>query len=225
MTLAERGRSLREESVLNRPLLAELTVNWELVAYATLVIVAVVTRFWDLGARALHHDESLHALYSWYLYTGKGYTHDPMMHGPFQFHGNALIFLLFGASDYTARMLAACFGVWIVISPYFLRREMGRLGAIIASALFALSPTFLYFSRFTREDIYMAGWAMLIVIGLFGYSRRERATISTCLPPESPSPSPPRNRSTSPGSPSSSSSSWRRLSPWRAAALRWAGRL
>jgi len=175
LSLAERTRPKGEASLLSRPLLGELTVNWELAAYASLVVVALLTRFWDLGARALHHDESLHAVYSWYLYTGKGYTHDPMMHGPFQFHGNALMFLLFGASDYTARMLAATFGAWIVISPYLLRRELGRLGALIASAIFALSPSFLYFSRFTREDIYYAGFEMLIVIGLFGFLRERKS--------------------------------------------------
>ncbi len=174
MRLAERSEARFERTTLGRPLLASLTVNWELVAYAALVAIALATRFWDLGSRALHHDESLHALYSWYLYVGRGYQHDPMMHGPFQFHAVALIYLLFGASDYTARVLAAIFGVWVVIAPYFLRREMGRLAALIAAALFTFSPSFLYFSRFIRNDIYMAGWAMLILIGIFGFLRERR---------------------------------------------------
>lgn len=174
MTLAEKSRSLREEGVLGRPLLAQLTIDWELVAYAGLVLFTILTRFWDLGSRALHHDESLHALYSWYLYVGRGYVHDPMMHGPFQFHAVALVYLLFGASDYTARVVPAIFGVWVVIAPYFLRREMGRLAALLAAALFAISPSFLYFSRFIRNDIYMAGWAMIVLIGIFGFLRERR---------------------------------------------------
>ncbi|MHB0868342.1 MAG: flippase activity-associated protein Agl23 [Chloroflexota bacterium] len=174
MTLAEEGRSPREESLLSRPLLAQLTIDWELVAYAGLALFAILTRFWDLGSRALHHDESLHALYSWYLYVGRGYVHDPMMHGPFQFHAVALTYLLLGASDYTARVVPAIFGVWVVIAPYFLRREMGRLAALMAATLFAISPSFLYFSRFIRNDIYMAGWAMLVLIGIFGFLRERR---------------------------------------------------
>ena len=159
---------------LDRPLLGGLQMNWELAGYAALVLFAVVTRFWDLGTRAIHHDESLHALYSWYLYTGKGYQHDPMMHGPFQFHAVALTYLLFGASDFTARVVPALFGVWVVAAPYFLRRELGRSAALIAAALFAISPGFLYFSRFVRNDIYMAGWAMMIVVGIFGYIRERK---------------------------------------------------
>jgi uncharacterized protein (TIGR03663 family) len=162
-------------------LFAELTIDWELAAYAGLVVLAAILRFWDLGARALHHDESLHALYSWYLYSGRGYQHDPMMHGPFQFHGNALFYLIFGASDYTARMMAATFGVWIVISPYFLRRELGRLGALVAAFLFAISPSFLYFSRFTREDIYIAGFEMAIVIAIFGLMRTGKSRYAYLL--------------------------------------------
>lgn len=174
MALVDSAERRSGESLLSRPILAELTINWELAAYAGLAVIAIAIRFWDLGSRAIHHDESLHALYSWYLYTGRGYVHDPMMHGPFQFIGNAFFFLLFGASDYTARMMAATFGVWIVVSPYFLRKELGRLGALLASALFVFSPTFLYFSRFTREDIYMAGWEMLLVIGIFGFLRERK---------------------------------------------------
>src|SRR3990170_1898767 len=72
-------------------------LSWHdgLALYLALVALAAILRFWDLGSRALHHDESLHALYSWYLFTGRGYQHDPMMHGPFQFHGTALVYFLF----------------------------------------------------------------------------------------------------------------------------------
>ncbi|HEX2923569.1 MAG TPA: flippase activity-associated protein Agl23, partial [Chloroflexota bacterium] len=181
MTVVQGSRSLHDESSLSRPMFAELTIDWELAAYAGLVVLAAILRFWDLGARALHHDESLHALYSWYLYSGRGYQHDPMMHGPFQFTGNALFYLIFGASDYTARMMAATFGVWIVFSPFFLRREIGRAGALVASFLFAVSPSFLYFSRFTREDIYIAGFEMAIVIAIFGLLRTGKSRYAYLL--------------------------------------------
>ncbi|MEI6221139.1 MAG: flippase activity-associated protein Agl23 [bacterium] len=45
-------------------------VSVEVFIYLLLLIVAIVTRFWDLGGKALHHDESLHAVYSNYLYEG-----------------------------------------------------------------------------------------------------------------------------------------------------------
>ena len=49
-------------------------------------------------------NRSLHAIYAWYLYVGRGYTHDPMMHGPFLFHFAALLYSLFGDSEVTFRL-------------------------------------------------------------------------------------------------------------------------
>jgi two-component system phosphate regulon sensor histidine kinase PhoR len=54
------------------------------------MLAGLVLRFWGLGDKAFHHDESLHAFYSWRLYDGQGYVHDPMMHGPLLFELNAL---------------------------------------------------------------------------------------------------------------------------------------
>jgi hypothetical protein len=45
-----------------------LRLDWELALYALFIGVGAVLRFWDLGARAFHHDESLHAQYAWYLF-------------------------------------------------------------------------------------------------------------------------------------------------------------
>lgn len=163
-------------SVLDAPLSSLVRVNWEVVAYVVIFVLAIVTRFWDLGSRAVTHDESLHALYSWNLYAGKGYNHDAMMHGPFLFHINALAYFLFGASDYTARMMPALFGVAIVFMPLLLRRWLGRTGTLAASFMFLISPVMLYRSRTLRHDIFVAAWTLLMVIALFQYleTRRNR---------------------------------------------------
>src|SRR5882724_9125199 len=82
----------------------------DLLPFLVLTAIGFGLRIYDLGGRALHHDESLHAVYSWYLYIGRGYIHDPLMHGPYQFHVNALMYFLFGASDFTARLAAVLHG-------------------------------------------------------------------------------------------------------------------
>jgi uncharacterized protein (TIGR03663 family) len=153
-----------------------ITLRWYALVFAALVIAGFLLRIYRLAERSIHHDESLHALYSWYLYVGRGYVHDPMMHGPWQFHWTALIYFLFGDSDFTARLAPVLFGTALIALPYFLRRELGRTGAVVASILLTISPVFLYFSRFAREDIYFATWNAIIVVGLFGLIRtcRER---------------------------------------------------
>ncbi len=155
--------------LLERPLFGVIHLQWEVVVYLLLMLVAAGLRFWDLGSRAQHHDESLHAVYSYYLYAGRGYIHDPLMHGPFQFHAIALIYLLFGDSDYTSRILPALLGTVCVGLPYFLRGYLGRSGALLAAVFIAFSPSLFYYSRFVRNDIYIACWNLLLAIGVWRY--------------------------------------------------------
>src|SRR3972149_9677475 len=96
------------QAAARRPLSLELRLTWEVVAYASLAVIGAGIRFWDLGSRALHHDESLHGFYAYDLFRGNGYEHDPLLHGPFQFFGTALTFSLSaGDSDYTVRVFSA----------------------------------------------------------------------------------------------------------------------
>jgi len=146
-----------------------LRLNWELALYLLFIGVGAGLRFWDLGARAYHHDESLHAQYAFYLFRDGTYEHNPMMHGPFQFFGIAFNFVLFGVSDYTARILPALMGTVLIGVPFFLRRQLGRSGALAAAGLIAFSPTLLYFSRFARGDIHIALWTLGLAICLWRY--------------------------------------------------------
>src|SRR5512146_1926391 len=121
------------------PLIGSLTLEKAL--YFTFIALAIFTRFFDLGARVMSHDESEHVYFSWLLYHGGGYVHSPITHGPFLFHLNALIFSLFGADDFTARISVAIFGVITVAFPYLLRRWLGRTDALIASFMLLISPS------------------------------------------------------------------------------------
>ncbi len=134
-----------------------------------MLVAAAISRFWALGDRALHHDESLHAVFSFYEYDRAGYTHDPLMHGPLLFHLTALGYWLFGVSDATARLWPALLGLFLVWAPWKFRAYLGTRGALFASAMVLISPTSLYYSRFIREDIFFAAWTLLIVYGLWKY--------------------------------------------------------
>ena len=86
-----------------RALGVRIALRWEVVAYVVIFGLAFALRFFDLGTRALHHDESIHAQWSWSLLQGT-YKHSPIFHGPFYYHVQALVFFLFGANDYTSRV-------------------------------------------------------------------------------------------------------------------------
>ncbi len=161
--------SAPQEGLLARLVSVRIQVNRELLAYVGLMLVAVGFRFWDLGARALHHDESLHSWTAWKLFEGQGYQHEPWMHGPFQFFGTAFSFFLFGDSDYTARIVPAFFGSALVAVPFLLRHRLGTLGALLATAGIAFSPTLLYFSRFPHNEIFIAFFTLGLVTCLWRY--------------------------------------------------------
>ncbi|MCE5299780.1 MAG: TIGR03663 family protein [Spirochaetia bacterium] len=146
-----------------------LVINWEMLAWAGIIITAILLRFIALGEKPLHHDESMHAFYSWKLFKGEGYTYNPMMHGPVHYHANALIYFLFGASDYTSRVAPAIFGIAGILFIWFLRPYLGPLGTVLTAFIMAISPTFTYQARFIREDIFMAVETLMIFIGLLRY--------------------------------------------------------
>ncbi len=147
----EPGTALHKKGV-------SIPFKWEVGAYASLFLVALFMRLWELGERAVHHDESLHGYFSWQVFTGNGYMHNPLTHGMFIFHTTAGGFFLFGDSDFTLRLPQALFGAALVLLPWFLRPRLGTVGALAASVMLAFSPSLLYYSRFARNDIFMAFW-------------------------------------------------------------------
>ncbi len=167
----------------------EQLLNWA--PFWGVILLGAILRFWGLGDKPLHHDESLHAYFSLQLMhnmenwlgcfspTASCYHYDPLLHGPFQFHFIALVYKIsqwLGAPDHgvnttTVRILAATLGTLIVGLPYFLRDYLGKVGAWLACFLLAVSPSMVYFSRFAREDIYMACFTLLLVVAIARYVR------------------------------------------------------
>jgi len=87
-------------------------------------LAAVGTRFYRLGERPLHHDESIHAYQSYTLAKDGNWRYDPAYHGPFLYYANALIYKIVGlphVTNATARFLPAVFGLiliaFVIIAP------------------------------------------------------------------------------------------------------------
>jgi len=143
--------------------------NWEVrldcykAIFAIVILFTTITRLYGLAYKPYHHDESLYATYSWYLYEGRGFKYNPMMHGPATFYITALAFSLFGDNDFTARLPAALCGIALICCTPLLKRRLCRTGSLAAAVLFAVSPTYMYYSRFLSHDIFVAFWAFLSI--------------------------------------------------------------
>ncbi len=155
------------KSWLSRPIHPDLpSITYEIAFFAIIILMAVISRFYNLGARVMSHDESLHTYFSWLLYKGDGYQHNPMMHGPLQFHLIALSYFLFGPNDFTARIPAALFSIATISLAWPWRRYLGKTGGLIAGFLMVISPIMLFYGRYVREDPYaiFSGVLMLYVV-------------------------------------------------------------
>jgi predicted membrane-bound mannosyltransferase/DNA-binding beta-propeller fold protein YncE len=135
-----------------------------------IILLAVVSRLTNLGWRVMSHDEVNHVVPAWGLYQGQGYIHDPVTHGPLQFPLMALSFFLFGDSDFTARLPHALFSIATVILAIFgMRRFLGRGGSLVAGFLFLISPFFLFYGRYARNEAIIGFLGLLLIYAMLAY--------------------------------------------------------
>lgn len=146
-----------------------------LIIAVIIISFAAVLRFYELDLRPYHHDESVHAHFSYKL-LDEGYYegYNPVWHGPFLYYITALMFRIFTDSNLVGRFLPALIGVLLVALPLFIRKYIGDIGALFAAFFLAISPSFLYYSRFLRLDIFMAFFSFGMIIGLLYFLKTKK---------------------------------------------------
>lgn len=161
------------ESVLDRKLIGRLTI--ERAVYLIAFVFAIVLSLYELGERPYHHDESIHAFYSWKISReGVGsYRYDPVYHGLVLYYASAAVMLL-GDNDFTGRLSAVLFGLGVLGFAWPLRRYLGRWGALSFLVLLVFSPAWLYFARFVRHDVYLALCNLAAIYFAFRYGETRR---------------------------------------------------
>lgn len=143
--------------------------RWEMILIAVVLALTVFTRFYLLGLRVMSHDETSHVYFSWLLSQGKGYRHDPITHGPLQFHLIAWSYFLFGDNDFTARVPAATLSVLAVAFLWFYRKILGRFGYLVGMIFLLISPYILYYGRYARNEALIGFFAVLLWWGILNY--------------------------------------------------------
>jgi uncharacterized protein (TIGR03663 family) len=146
-----------------------------LLLLAFLAAAAVLTRFWALGDRPLHHDESIHAYQSYSLSKGGDWKYDPAYHGPFLYYVNALVYKVVGDSNFTARMMPAVFGLILIAFAWPLSRWIGKPAAAVYAVFVLISPHFAYFSRFIREDLYSLVFTLGTIVAFQRFLETDRS--------------------------------------------------
>jgi predicted membrane-bound mannosyltransferase/sugar lactone lactonase YvrE len=142
-----------------------------------ILIVAVISRFYNLGARDMSHDEVNHVVPSYSLYQGQGYAYDPVTHGPLKFHLVAATYFLFGDSDFTSRVPTALFSVaTIAFILLAFKRYLGRIGALLAGLFYLISPFMLFYGRYLRDEAIMGMLGVMIFFIVLYYLERGKTS-------------------------------------------------
>jgi len=140
-------------SVLTRPGPALLIVT----------AAALLARFWALGWRIFHQDEGRVA--GWilhYMRTGS-WEYNAIIHGPFIPRVNGLLFSWFGPSDFLARFPVAVVGGLLPLVAWLLRDRLRDSEVVALGVVLAANPILLYYSRFMRNDVLLAGFMLFAV--------------------------------------------------------------
>jgi len=140
---------------------------WVLVA-----VLALVLRLAHLGAAPLSAGETHEAMLAWRAVTGQGMPETG--YSPLLLTLNSALFILFGAGDALARLWPALLGGLLALTPWLLRRRIGRVGALAASFYLAFSPTALAASRRVDGTVVAALGGMAFLGGLVRFLDTDR---------------------------------------------------
>lgn len=144
--------------------------------FLLILLVTIVLRFYALDVKLFHHDEAIHAWFSYRLLTEGIYSYDPMYHGPFLYYMTAGIFSLLGDSDLIGRLFPALLGTLLVplLYPIYRLGYLDKKQTIVAALFLAVSPNMVYFSRFLRNDIFIVFFTMVLLVALLYYFERQK---------------------------------------------------
>jgi uncharacterized protein (TIGR03663 family) len=129
--------------------------------YVAIFVLALLLRLAALGRWPLLDQEAALALNAWRF--ARGLAPTLRGHSPLLFHANSVLFFLSGGSDTLARAVSVAFGSALVLVPYGLRTYLGRVGALAAACMLAMSPTLVYFSWAVDGSIVVAFCGLALV--------------------------------------------------------------
>jgi uncharacterized protein (TIGR03663 family) len=135
-----------------------------------IIILAFFLRLYHLDERIFHQDEAAVGYGTYKLFNESVYSYDPSFHGPFMYYVTSEMYRLFGDTIFASRLLPAILGASMIILLIPLRGYLGNSGMLFSAFFLALSPSFLYYSRFYREDIFISFFTMLALVCAVKYA-------------------------------------------------------
>ena len=134
---------------------------------SSLLVTAIgfFLRFFWLGLKPFHHDEGVNGFFLTSLFREGVYKYDPAnYHGPTLYYVTLAFTKVFGLETVPVRWSVAIFGVLTVVLALYLKRYIGKIGALFAALFIALSPGMVYISRYFIHEISFVFFSLAIVV-------------------------------------------------------------
>lgn len=129
-----------------------------------LVASAILTRLVFLDFRPLHHDEGVNYYFASQILQSGKFLYDPSnYHGPLYFFFLFVSFFILGVSEFTLRLPAAIFGIFLALLPLGFKKFHDTYNKNITSLLLILSPSILYFSRYSIHETALVFFSILAI--------------------------------------------------------------
>jgi uncharacterized protein (TIGR03663 family) len=146
-----------------------------------LTVGALAFRLPDLGNRPFHGDEAVHAFKFEELWKTGVYRYDPNeYHGPTLYYATLPSVWLQGRRTFAEtreadyRLPIALFGAALVLLLAPLSDGLGKRAILCAAVLTALSPAFVFYSRYYIQETLLAFFTLTAIICGWRFSRHSR---------------------------------------------------
>jgi uncharacterized protein (TIGR03663 family) len=152
-----------------------------LLSAVLILFVACFLRGFCLDIRPMHGDEAVHAYKFGRLLENNFYRYDPK-----EFHGPAFnYFTLFSAwlkgkstytdlTESTLRIVPVIFGILLVVMPLLLVDGFNKATALVAAAITAISPAFVFYSRYYIPEMLLVFFTFAVIICGYRYAQSRK---------------------------------------------------
>ncbi len=148
------------------------------VLFSVVIIAGIVLRLPRLGQRPMHTDEAVHAVKFGKLLEENVYEYNfHEYHGPTLGYFSLIPARLTGIDkfedldEFTLRIVPVFFGVLLILMPLLLIDGLGRPAAFIAAALTAISPAFVFYSRYYIHEMLLVFFASGVIACGYRYAQ------------------------------------------------------
>src|SRR5215472_15856490 len=178
---AEHGALVESAAGAARP--SEYLQRWKIRFEGTdwvpwlILALAAFLRFFLLGIKPPHFDEVINGWFVDQVMKNGFYRYDPTnSHGPLHFYVLLFFQSLFGRNVWALRLpvvLVGIAGVWLALKfEPFVGKNVSRIAALAM----AVSPGFVFYSRYAIHEVWLQFFSMIFILGLLGLWKRGTLT-------------------------------------------------